>query len=122
MVQNQSKEDYIEAILMVRKMRGSCRSVDVARHLGFSKPSVSIAVSKLIEEGYVIREDHGELVLTEKGMSEATEVLERHEFLCNFLVSIGVNPDTANEDACRMEHVFSDETFARLKEYVEKSS
>ena len=81
MVRNQSKEDYIEAILLLRKMHGSCRSVDVARHLGFSKPSVSIAVSKLIEENYVIREDHGELVLTEKGMAEASEELASHEFL-----------------------------------------
>ena len=120
MVRNQSKEDYIEAILLLRKMHGSCRSVDVARHLGFSKPSVSIAVSKLIEENYVIREDHGELVLTEKGMAEASEVLARHEFLCNYLIKIGVDPEVANQDACRMEHVFSDETFEKLKDFVDQ--
>ena len=120
MVRNQSKEDYIEAILLIRKLHGSCRSVDVARHLGFSKPSVSIAVSKLIEEGYVIREDHGELVLTDKGMEEASEVLARHEFLKNFLIRIGVDEKTADQDACRMEHAFSDETFAKMKSFAEK--
>ena len=118
MKKNQSQEDYMEAILMVRKLRGSCRSIDVARHLGYSKPSVSIAMTKLIEEGYVRKEDHGELVLTEKGMDAASQVLERHEFLREFLEHIGVSPETANEDACRLEHVFSEESFKKLKDYA----
>jgi len=117
---NQSQEDYMEAILMVRKMRGSCRSIDVARHLGFSKPSVSIAVTKLIEEGFVRKEDHGELVLTDKGMDSASAVLERHEFLRAFLEQIGVDEKTANEDACRLEHDFSEESFIKLKRFVEE--
>lgn len=117
---NQSQEDYLEAILMVRKMKGNCRSIDVARHLGYSKPSVSIAMTKLIDEGYVIKEDHGELILTDKGMEAASEVLERHELLRDFLERIGVDAETANEDACRLEHMFSEESFLKFKAFVEQ--
>lgn len=117
MQKNQSQEDYLEAILMVRKLKGSCRSIDVARHLGYSKPSVSIAVSKLIDDGYVTKEEKGELMLTKPGLKKASEVLEKHEFLRGFLMKIGVNEDTADEDACLMEHILSEESFQKLQEF-----
>ncbi len=121
MQKNQSQEDYLEAILMVRKMQGRCRSIDVARHLGFSKPSVSIAVSKLIDDGYVMKEARGELVLTDPGMERASKVLERHEFLRKFLMKIGVSDEVANHDACLMEHILTEESFRKLQEYANEN-
>lgn len=115
----QSREDYLEAILLIRKMNGSCRSIDVAHFLGFSKPSVSIAVTKLIDAGLLTKAEHGELMLTDEGMDKAAGVLEKHQFFCALLTKIGVNPETANADACRMEHVVSEESFSKLKEYFQ---
>ncbi len=121
MERNKSREDYLEAILMEGKLRGSCRSIDVARHLGFSKPSVSIAVAKLVDEGYVLKEDRGELRLTEKGLQSATRVLEKHEFFTRMLIKVGVDEKTASEDACRMEHAITEESFQKLKKYFENA-
>lgn len=115
---NQSREDYLESIYVLRQQMGTCHSIDVAARLGFSKASISVAVAKLGREGYLIKEADGELVLTEKGEALAVKIWERHRFFRDFLISIGVDPDTAEEDACRMEHVVSEETFSRIRANV----
>jgi Mn-dependent DtxR family transcriptional regulator len=110
-----SSEDYLEAILMIREKKGSCRSVDVATHLGFSKPSVSVAVSKLEENGCVERRDDGQLMLTEKGMAIARNTLDKHHLLTALFCALGVSPDTAEHDACLIEHSLSEETYEKLR-------
>lgn len=122
MEKQKSVEDYLESILMITKENGSCRSIDVARKLGFTKASVSIAVKKLSEEGYVIKEDKGNLVLTDAGLEYASRVYERHEVLKSFLVNIGVSEKVAEEDACEMEHIISEITFQKIKEWNLKSA
>ena len=112
-----SSEDYLEAILMIREAKGSCRSIDVANHLGFSKPSVSVAVSKLVESGCVERRDDGQLMLTEKGMTIARNTLDKHHLLTNLFCALGVSPDTAEHDACLIEHSLSEETYERLRSF-----
>ncbi|MBP3871817.1 MAG: metal-dependent transcriptional regulator [Faecalicoccus sp.] len=122
MEKQKSVEDYLESILMITKENGSCRSIDVARKLGFTKASVSIAVKKLSEEGYVIKEDKGNLVLTDAGLEYASRVYERHEVLKSFLVNMGVSEKVAEEDACEMEHIISEITFQKIKEWNLKSA
>ena len=112
-----SSEDYLEAILMIRQAKGSCRSVDVAAHMGFSKPSVSVAVGKLVDSGCVERKDDGQLVLTEKGMAIASETLDKHRLLTDVFCAIGVSPETAEHDACLIEHSLSEETYAKLRAF-----
>ncbi len=114
----ESVEDYLEAILVLQKSLPHVRSIDIAHHLQFSKPSVSVAIRNLREQGYVDMTDAGHIILTDTGLSRAESVLERHEVLCNWLISIGVSPEVANEDACHMEHDMSDETFAAIKAAV----
>ena len=110
-----SAEDYLEAIYMLKQQKGLVRSIDVAHHMDFSKPSVSRAVNNLKRDGYLdIRED-GELVLTDAGLAAAESVYERHTILTALFTSIGVPAAVAAEDACRVEHAISEETFARLK-------
>lgn len=110
-----SAEDYLEAILMLEKQQGNVRSIDVAHHMNFSKPSVSRAVNNLKTDGYLDMLPSGDLVLTPKGRSAAEHVYERHTVLTSLLTSVGVASETAAEDACQIEHVISEETFARLK-------
>ncbi|MBO4853917.1 MAG: metal-dependent transcriptional regulator [Oscillospiraceae bacterium] len=112
---HRSSEDYLEAILMIREKRGSCRSVDVAAHLGFSKPSVSVAVSKLVDSGCVERLDDGQLVLTDKGMEIARHTLDKHHLLTEMFCKMGVSPDTAEHDACLIEHSLSEETYEKIR-------
>lgn len=114
---HRSSEDYLEAILMIRQAKGSCRSVDVAAHLGFSKPSVSVAVGKLVESGCVERRDDGQLVLTEKGMFIASETLNKHRLLTDVFCAMGVSPETAEHDACLIEHSLSEETYEKLRAF-----
>ena len=115
----QSSEDYLEAILMIREQKGSCRSIDVATQLGFSKPSVSVAVAKLREEGYLEdKSPDGDLILTETGYAVAAKIMERHRFFRDWLVSLGVDEKTATNDACGMEHMLSDESFTKMREYI----
>lgn len=121
MEKQKSVEDYLESILVITEKKGSCRSIDVARKLGFTKASVSIAVKKLTEDGYVIKEGRGNLVLTEKGMEYASRVYERHEVLKSFLMNMGVSEGVAEEDACEMEHVISEVTFQKIKDWNEES-
>lgn len=116
---HESGENYLEAILMLEKEIGFVRSVDVADRLNFSKPSVSRAMGILKENGYITVEEGGRLALTKSGRKEAERIYERHIILTKYLCSIGVAEETAAEDACRMEHVISAETFDRMKDQME---
>ena len=111
-----SLEDYLEAILVLQQKHGAVRSVDVAEHLGFSKPSVSIAMRRLVDQGHVIFLEDSALSLTDSGRAIAVAVYERHRVLTGMLISMGVDPVIAEDDACRIEHVISPETFQRLKD------
>lgn len=122
MAVHKSGEDYLEAILMIQEARGACRSIDVARRLGVSKPSVSVAMGHLRDEGMVVMDQDGFLWLTEPGRAIAEEIYTRHRVLTDFFRSIGVPPQVAEEDACKIEHDLSGETFRRLKEYIQSAS
>ena len=113
---NQSIEDYLEAILMLQELHGHCRSVDVANHLGFTKASVSVAVSNLTRRGYLNKLAGGNLVLTPEGNAYARSVLNRHRLISRALMRLGVPQEIAEKDACRIEHDISEETFARVEE------
>lgn len=115
---HESAEDYLEAILAIKEEKGVVRSVDVARHLGVTKPSVSRAMNLLRQNSYVIMEADGSLTLTESGHAIAASIYERHRVLTDWLIILGVSPETAAADACRMEHSISAETFERLKEHI----
>ena len=120
MVLHESGEDYLEAILVLRQQKGTVRSIDVAQYLGYSKPSVSRAVSILKSNGYLTMERDGRLELTPQGEANAQRVYERHRFLSQWLVKLGVSPEVAAADACRIEHDLSAETFECLKEHVRR--
>ena len=115
---NESAENYLETILMLRKSKGNVRSIDIVNELGFSKPSVSVAMKHLREDGYVTVNDCGSIDLTDKGLEIARRIYERHTLLSNWLMELGVSRETALEDACRMEHVISTESFEALKQHV----
>lgn len=117
---HQSGEDYLETILVLQQEKGIVHSIDVAQHLGYSKPSVSRAVSLLRAEGYLTMAKDGRLELTETGVDVARNIYERHRFLTQLLSHLGVSEKTAEEDACKIEHNVSDETFECLKEYAKK--
>ena len=117
-----SGEDYLEAVLMLQKKHGMVRSVDVARHMGVSKPSVCHAVAVLQEGGFLIMDEDHFLHLTKPGRIIAEKIYERHRFFTDRLIEAGVDPKTAEADACRIEHVISDETFRRLKEKYQSES
>jgi len=116
----ESGQMYLETIYVLSKEKNFVRSIDVGEHMGYSKPSVSRAVSTLKKEGYITVEDDGSLKLTEKGLDVAQTMYERHTILTQILMELGVDEDTASEDACRMEHVISDKTFAAIKAHLEK--
>jgi len=111
----QSAENYLETIYMITKSKGYCRSVDIANELGFSKPSVSVAMKNLRENGYIDVLGDGKIVLLEPGRKIAEELFEKHTILTNILVSLGVPNEIAAEDACRIEHVISKESFEAIK-------
>ena len=117
---HQSGEDYLETILVLQQEKGIVHSIDVAQHLGYSKPSVSRAVSVLKAEGYLTMAKDGRLELTPSGVDVARNIYERHRFLTRLLTHLGVSEETAEEDACKIEHNVSDETFECLKEYAKK--
>lgn len=119
MALHESGEDYLEAILVLKEEKGNVHSIDVAQHLGYSKPSVSRAMSILRGGGYITMEKDGRLELTQAGERVAREIYERHRLLTEWLVRLGVPPDTAAEDACRIEHDISAETFQCLKQHAE---
>lgn len=109
-----SAEDYLEAMLMMKEKHGYIRSVDIAEQLGVTKPSVSYATKRLRENGYITMDRSGFITLTDSGMEIANRMYSRHKTLTEFFVSIGVNPVTAREDACKIEHDISQETFDAL--------
>ena len=114
--------DYLEAVLVLQKKKGMVRSVDLARHMGFSKPSISHAVGMLKNGGFLTVDEDGYLHLTEDGREVAEKIYERHQFFTEQLVAVGVDRETAERDACRIEHAISEETFQKLKASVEKQS
>ena len=111
-----SGEDYLEAVLMLQKKSGMVRSVDLARHMGFSKPSISPAVGVLRDGGFLTMDKDGFLHLTAEGREIAEKIYERHRFFAEQLVAVGVDKTTAEQDACRIEHAISDISFKKLKE------
>ena len=116
----ESGEMYLETIFVISKERDTVRSIDVAEHLGYSKPSVSRAMGILKNGGYITMDAHGALTLTDMGREIAEKIYERHTFLTKFLMAIGVSEATASEDACKIEHVISDEAFDAMKSHAEK--
>lgn len=116
----ESAEDYLETMLMMREQHGYIRSVDVAEHLGVTKPSVSYAVKRLRENGYLLMDADGHITLTEKGEAIAQRTYERHRVLTEFLVEIGVPESHAREDACKIEHDISEETFSAIRRLLQK--
>lgn len=118
---HESGEDYIETIYLIKKRKGVVRSVDVARELGFSRPSVSRAVGILKDNGLLTMEEDGELNLTEEGLRLARKVYEKHTNLTAFLMmTAGVDAETAETDACRIEHIISPATFKGIKKYIKE--
>ena len=115
-----SGEDYLEAVLVIQKKKGMVRSVDVSRHMEVSKPSVCHAVATLRNSGFLTMDKDHFLHLTDVGREVAEKIYERHCFFTEQLIAAGVDPKTAEADACRIEHIISDESFDRLKEAVEQ--
>lgn len=114
----ESAENYLEAILIIHNRQGNVRSIDIANELGFSKPSVSVAMKNLRNNGYIEVDKDGFITLLEAGREIADKIYERHTLLSTWLERMGVSPEVAAEDACRIEHVISAETFERLKDHV----
>ena len=117
---HESGEMYLETIHVLLQQRGSVRSVDISEHMGYSKPSVSRAVGLLKKGGYILVDKDGYISLTESGETLAEKIYERHTVLTKMLVALGVDRETAVEDACRLEHAISDESFRAIKAHFEK--
>ena len=117
---HESAENYLEAILIIKNEKGSVRSIDIANHLNFSKPSVSVAMKNLRENGYISIDPDGSIYLEESGRKIAEKIYERHTLLSDWLTRLGVPRDIATEDACRIEHVISEESFSAIKSHVKK--
>lgn len=113
-----SAEDYLEAMLMMKELHGYIRSIDLAEHLGVTKPSVSYATKRLRENGYITMDHSGFITLSETGMEIAERIYTRHKVLTEFFTNLGVDPETAREDACKVEHDLSEETFRLLTEHA----
>ena len=115
----ESAEDYLEQILMLLEKKGHARSVDIAAGLDVSKPSVSVAMKKLRENGYILMSSDNLISLTDKGYAIARKIYDRHQALTKYLVQIGVPEEIAREDACKIEHDISEETFAAIRSRIE---
>ena len=122
MVIRESAEDYLETILVLKNRLGNVRSIDIAHELSFSKPSVSVAMKKLRETDQITVSPEGYLYLTETGRATAEKIYERHLFLSEWLEKLGVNPVVAANDACKIEHVISSESFAAIKKHIDLNS
>lgn len=120
MALHESAEMYLETIYVLSQTSSSVRSIDVAEHMNYSKPSVSRAVGLLKEGGFLFMDKDGFLTLTEAGQTVAQKIFERHTVLTKLLTALGVDAETASEDACKVEHVISDTTFDAIKKYLEK--
>lgn len=118
MTMQESGEMYLETILILSEKSGKVRSIDVAKHMGFSKPAVSRAMSKLKEENYIVIDSNGHISLSESGRKIAERIYERHTTLTDLLIRLGVDEKTAAADACKMEHDMSDKSFAAIKQHV----
>ena len=112
---HESAEDYLETILMLQEEKGYVRSVDIAAHLNVTKPSVSFAMKRLRENGYITMDEENLITLTEQGQAIARRIYQRHKVLISFLEQLGVDPATAREDACKIEHDISEKTFEAIK-------
>ncbi|MBP3660839.1 MAG: metal-dependent transcriptional regulator [Oscillospiraceae bacterium] len=117
---HESAENYLETILVLQQRKGSVRSIDIANELEFSKPSVSVAMKNLRLNGYIEVDAAGQIRLLPEGQRIAEAVLEKHQLMTQFLISLGVSPEVAAEDACRIEHVLSNESFEAIKEHARK--
>ncbi|MBQ4641640.1 MAG: metal-dependent transcriptional regulator [Oscillospiraceae bacterium] len=117
---HESGEMYLETIHVLLKKNGSVRAVDVAGHMGYSKPSISRAMGLLKSGGFIEIEPDGSITLTDTGLAVAEKIYERHTLLSQLLISLGVNPEIAAEDACKLEHAISDESFEAIKTYVQQ--
>ena len=118
----QSAEDYLEATLILQEKHGYIRSIDIAKHLGVTKPSVSYAVKRLKESGYINMESNGPITLAPAGLKIAKRIYERHKALTAFLEKLGVSEEQAEEDACKIEHVISHETYVAICDFVNEGS
>lgn len=116
----ESAENYLEAILMLREKNGNVRSIDIANELSFTKASVSVAMKGFRQEGYIVVSPEGSISLTEKGMAIAEKIYERHKLIAKALMALGVDEDTAYDDSCKIEHDISDKSFGKLKDYLAK--
>ena len=121
MALQESGEMYLETILILTRRSSAVRSIDIVEHMGYSKPSVSRAMGLLREGGYITVDPGGYITLTDIGREVAENIYERHTVLSQFLVQIGVDAETAAEDACKMEHVISAQTFEALKQYANRT-
>lgn len=117
----ESAEDYLEAILVITKRRGMVRSIDIANELGYSKPSVSVAMKKLRENAYIQVDGDGFIRLLPAGAEIAEQIYERHQTLADFFVYLGVSREVASADACKVEHDLSEETFSKIKAHVRRT-
>ena len=116
----ESGEMYLETIHVLLEKNGTVRSIDISEHMGYSKPSVSRAVKLLKANGYILVDRDGYITLTEAGTDVAMKIYERHTILSRMLTALGVSPEVAAEDACRLEHAISDESFRAIKAYLQK--
>lgn len=118
---HESAEDYLEAILVLKERLGMVRSIDVVHYLDYSKPSVSVAMKNLRNSGHIRVDENGHITLAPTGKKIAEMIYERHRILSQWLESLGVSRETASEDACRIEHVISEESFAAIKDHLKQT-
>ena len=118
---NESTENYLEMILILKQQNGQVRSIDIVNELGYTKPSISVAMKKLRENGYINVDDNGYISLEAQGYEIASQMYDRHQTLTNLLISAGVKEETAAKDACKIEHVISDESYQCLKAYFNQN-
>ena len=114
----QSAEDYFETIYILKKRNGSVRAIDIATELGFSKPTVSVAMKKFRENGFITVDEAGQIELTAEGRAIAEKTYDKHNVIAEALIAMGVDRDTAIEDSCKIEHCLSDESFSAIKAYL----
>ena len=119
---HESAEDYLEKILMLKDKYGIVRSIDIVNDLGYSKPSISIAMKKLRENGYIEMDNDNYITLTDAGMKIASRIYDRHQTLTRLLLQFGVDQAVAEKDACKIEHDISDETFSKIKSFLQETN
>lgn len=115
MVIKESAENYLETILVIHNEKGYCRCIDISNRMGFSKPSVSVYMKNLREDGYISIDNNGDITLTDKGREIAQRIYERHNVIAGFLMQLGTSEETAYQDSCKIEHDISEESFQLIK-------